>query len=104
MDKIVFNDSWDYGTDLPLATIADDPMVLRKCASSVSDGWGKIDPIKGHTLIHLIALGAHEKTGRNRNADSWREKVLRQKHGTFKTHGSLYHNHLAEEGKEEGEW
>ena len=102
MDKIVFNDSWDYGTDLPLATIADDPMVLRKCASSVSDGWGKIDPIKGHTLIHLIALGAHEKTGRNRNADSWREKVLRQKHGTFKTHGSLYHNHLAEEGKEEG--
>lgn len=102
MNKIFFNDSFDFGTDLPLATIADDPAVMRKCASAVVDEWGPIDPVKGHTLIHLIAMGAHEKTGNNRNGDTWTGKVLEEKHPTFKKHGALYRNHKAEAGKEEG--
>lgn len=102
MDKLVFNDSFDYGIDMPLVTIADDPKVLSKCASEVTDEWGTIDPIKGHTLIHIIALGGYEKTGCNRNSDAWTEKVLQEKHATFKSHGSLYRNHKAEDDLKEG--
>ena len=104
MDKILFNSSFAYGDDSPLlAFIADDPAVLRKCAgSAIVDQWGAIDPIKGHTLIHLIALGAFEKTGANRNGDAFPWELCMTKHGTFITHGALYRNHKAEPSKKEG--
>jgi hypothetical protein len=97
MDKIIFNDAFDFG-DIQLATIADDPAVMRKCASSaVVDQWGRIDPIKDHTIIHLIAVGDFEKTGANRNGDAFRADVNRRMHDTFRKHGALYRDHKSED-------
>lgn len=97
MDKLIFNSAFDFG-DIQLATIADDPAVMRKCASSsVVDQWGKIDPIKNHTVIHLIAVGDFEKTGCNRNGDAFEAAVNEALHDTFVKHGGLYRNHKSED-------
>ena len=93
MPKIVASGSFDFEDD-GLAHIVDDPDILRKCASSsVVHQWGDIGPKKNASLIHLVAMGAHETTGPNRNGDAWREAFLKQAHPTFKEYGALYRNH-----------
>lgn len=44
-------------------------------------------------LYHLIAMGATEYTGPNRNGDGWRADVLRQTHPTFVKYSKFYSNH-----------
>lgn len=67
MPKLILGSSFDFdeqGDIFKLATIVDDPDVLSKCASSrVVKEWGEIEPVKNASLIHLIALGATERTG-----------------------------------------
>jgi len=93
MRKLVFNDSFDYPEAEHLVKIVDDPKDRRKIASAVTDSWGEITPIKDHTLIHLIALGAGEKTGSNLNADFFPEAICRNSHDTFVKKANLYRNH-----------
>lgn len=44
-------------------------------------------------LYHLIAMGATEYTGPNRNGDGWRADVLRATHPTFVKYAKFYKNH-----------
>lgn len=97
MPKLILSSSCELEDvfGLKVATIVDDPDVLRKTAGSkVVDMWGEIKPMKNASLIHLIAMGAHERTGPNRNGDSFKAAFLRENHPTFKTHGALYKDHL----------
>lgn len=102
--KLVFNDAFDYGaSDMPLVFLANDPDVMRKCASSsVVDEWGEIKPLKGHSLVHVTALGAFEKTGNNKNGDAFEEAICRSSHPSFVKNASLYRNHLMLPDKKEG--
>ena len=94
MPKLVINDSFDYGSDLVLAQIVDDPDVLRKCAGSqVVSEWGDFAPIKGHSIVHLIANGATEYTGPNRNGDGFKSAFCKESHPTFKKYGALFRSH-----------
>lgn len=95
MPKLVINESFDFGNDLTLATIVDDPDILRKCASSeVVHQWGDFDPIPGCSIVHLIANGASEFTGANRNGDGFKSAFCRESHPTFAKHGALYRHHI----------
>jgi hypothetical protein len=93
--KVITPDSFEWGAEVELlATIVDDPDVFRKVASDdIRHQWGTIEPIKDHTLIHLIALGDFEKTGSNRNGDAFEEWFTRKVHPTFVKYAKLYHNH-----------
>jgi len=96
MPKIVTSGSFNWGEDYLIPMIVDDHDVLRKCAGSqVVDQWDRegIVPIPGHSLIHLIALGATETTGPNSNADGFRAAFLKKAHPTFIEHGALYKDH-----------
>ena len=99
MPKLILSCSFDFGdNDLKLATIVDDPDVLRKCAGSrVVDQWGDIEPLRGHSLIHLIALGATERTGCNQNGDGFKRAFLQDHHDTFRTNGALFRDHKADD-------
>lgn len=93
MPKIIMSGSFDFEDDV-MARIVDDPVLLRKCASSsVVHQWGDIGPKKNASLIHLIAMGAHETTGPNRNGDAWKRDFLKSAHPTFIEHGALYRDH-----------
>lgn len=100
--KLVFNDSFDFG-GMPLSFIADDGQRLKKSAadigsSPVVEQWGKVDPIKDHSLVHLVALGEFEKTGKNRNGDAFKRAICESSHPTFITHGAFYSDHVAGPG------
>jgi hypothetical protein len=103
MDKIVINSAFDYGIDDSLVKIVDNPDHLnRKVASSVRDSWGEVTPEKGRTLVHIIALGAFEKTGANSNSDGFEESVCKKSHKDFVKKSRLYRHHkkTAEEKKD----
>lgn len=94
--KIVGTDSFDWD-DISLSSlcgIVDDPVVFRKTASAnLTKEWGDVKPIKGHTLLHIIALSDFEKTGSNRNGDAFEEWFCQKIHPTFMTKAALYENH-----------
>lgn len=93
MRKLIFNDAFDYPEAEHLVKIVDNPDERRKIASAVTESWGQIEPVKNHTLIHLIALGAFEKTGSNLNFDAFEEDTCRKSHPTFVKKASLYRHH-----------
>lgn len=101
MRKLVFSDSFDYPEAEHLVKIVDDPQDRRKIASTVTDSWGEIAPIKNHTLVHLIALGTLEKTGFNLNSDGFEEETCRRSHHTFVKSASLYRDHNSKVPKEQ---
>lgn len=92
--KIITPGSFDWSEDVILSSIADDPDVFRKTASSdIRAEWGHVDPIPGHSLVHLIALSDFEKTGCNRNGDAFEEQINAKLHPTFIKYAKLYRNH-----------
>jgi hypothetical protein len=94
MRKVIFNDSFDYPDAEYLIHIIDDPdQAKRKIASAVRDSWGDIEPIKNHSILHLIGLGAFEKTGTNLNGDAFEEAICRSSHDTFVKRAKLYRHH-----------
>jgi hypothetical protein len=105
MPKLILAGSFNHDDEWGVATIVDDPDVLKKSASSkVVDEWGEIEPKKNASLIHLVALGAHEATGTNQNGDSFTEEFLKKAHPTFKKHGALFRDHKAKDfRKKEGD-
>lgn len=50
-------------------------------------------------LIHLIAMGATEDYGANRNADGFTRDTCRQHHGTFKKFAHFYRDHKNKDPK-----
>jgi hypothetical protein len=57
---------------------------VRKVASQLAPG---------EELVHLLALGATESSGVNRNGDGFPIKALRQYHPTFVKHAKFYRDH-----------
>lgn len=47
----------------------------------------------GEVPIHLLAVGAHEYYGSNRNGDAFREAVCREYHPTFQKYARWYRDH-----------
>lgn len=44
-------------------------------------------------LVHLLAIGATEDYGANRNGDGFRRTICREYHPTFKKHARFFRNH-----------
>lgn len=100
--KIVTPSSFDWSDDVVLSSLVDDPDVFRKTAGSkVVDLWGPVEPIPGHSIIHLIALSDFEKTGCNLNSDAFESHICKKLHPTFVKRAKLYRNHQV--GPKKGE-
>ena len=61
----------------------------KQAAMDVTDIKYEPDTVK----VHVIALGAGEYWGANRNGDFFPEEALLKYHDTFKTHGNFHKNH-----------
>jgi hypothetical protein len=97
MLKLVMTDSYDHGMEpvsiVDLFSKGVDRGWMHKRAAALTQEFADIRPEKNKTALHVIAMGATESTGPNRNADGWREQELMRKHGTFVTNGHVYKNH-----------
>ena len=101
MVKIVSPGGWDF--DAPVAQmikigsrglIGNDRGDFIKRASHVFLPF--IDDIKvasDEVPVHLIALGASEAYGPNRNGDGFKEATCKQCYGTFEKFARFYRNH-----------
>lgn len=67
------------------------PQLVEKVASA------QFGP--GEVPIHLIAVGAHEYYGFNRNGDGFTEDTCKEHHGTFKKHAHFYRHHRNKDPK-----
>jgi hypothetical protein len=81
MIKVITSDSFDFGT--PVARLMDvhsrgvDRSWMQKRAALFTPKMAELRPEPGHSLIHLISLGAMEMFGNNRNGDGFNEKQAR---------------------------
>lgn len=64
-------------------------------ASKVKD----LPRLPGEELVHLIALGATESVGPNRNGDGFKMACCRKYHTTFVKHARFYRNHKNKDPK-----
>ena len=101
MTKIVNPAGWDW--ERPVAkmvkassgglTHRDKRALVKEAGPAFADMAGDIEVKKGEVPVHLIALGATENVGPNRNADRFSESTCRKYHDTFRKKAKFYRNH-----------
>ena len=65
-----------------------------KIASEATEFAKTLRPTPGKTKILVLAMGASEYYGPNRNGDAFRESELIEHHGTFKTNSHVFRSHV----------
>ena len=65
-----------------------------KTASEASEWARSVRPQDGKTYILVLALGASEWYGPNRNGDGFREEELIRRHKTFETDAHVFRSHV----------
>lgn len=101
MVKIVNPGGWDFGRQIAQeikvssrGLIGNDRRDFLKVAShEFVDMIDNIKIAKDEVPVHLIALGAYEAYGPNRNGDGFKEAALKKYHPTFVKHAMWYRNH-----------
>ena len=105
MLKVIEAGSWDGpGMELPaqlikvssrglIGTDRSDFLEKRAAAPIFADRLARVKLGSGDIPIHLVAIGATEAFGPNRNGDGFKEATCREVHDTFVKHARLYKNH-----------
>lgn len=105
MTKIFSPSGWDF--DCPIAShikIAngglrghDRQSFIKRAGDTVSNIFlpylDSVKIAKDEVPVHLIAIGASEAYGPNRNGDGFREAICRDHHDSFVKHARFYRNH-----------
>ncbi len=71
----------------------------EKIASEASEWARSVESVPGKTYILVLALGASEYYGPNRNGDGFKESELKKSHETFKTNAHVYRSHVNKDPK-----
>jgi len=71
----------------------------EKVASDAADWALSVTSKPGKTYILVLALGANEYYGPNRNGDGFRETELKRTYKTFETHAHVYRSHVNKDPK-----
>ena len=88
---IKFTANTDFNFDYAVSTLIKSSSTLTKVASAKE--LLKFEKTPGQTDLHVIALGAYEGTGYNRNLDGFPEKDCQENHHYFKDAGRAVHRH-----------
>jgi len=101
MLKIVTPSSWQF--DEPVAQLikassrglrGDDlGSLIKRAGHQFADKIQSMDLDSGDVPVHLLAVGATEFYGPNRNGDGFKEACCQQFHDTFVKHARWYRNH-----------
>ena len=89
MYKFSATQDWNFGIEA--VSIITDQKSLTKRASAKS--FLKYEKTAGQTDLHIIAVGAYEGTGFNRNGDMFKEAECRKNHHFFKQADRAIHRH-----------
>ena len=93
LDKVLELDQHFRGTNglEPTVQVID----FNSKTSSIAEEWSRsISPKEGKTYILVLAMGASEFYGPNRNGDAFRESELKKTYKTFETDAHVYKSHV----------
>lgn len=103
MIKLITTDSFDWQkcagapdrlvTMLEVSSKGVDKRQLTKQASMFTREISEIRPTPGSAYLHVIAMGASEDYGPNKNADGYKRAMLIRDHPTFVTDARVYKEH-----------
>ena len=101
MIKVVPVGSWNWDTEpIQLIKLANSGLrgndlqhLIKRASHNFADAVRRADLKPGDVPVHVIALGATEFYGPNRNGDGFKEATCRQHHGSFVKHARWYRNH-----------
>jgi hypothetical protein len=101
--KIIDPRGFDWNMDRPIVQPiqlssrglvgADRSAFIKVASSSFLDLVDNIKIADGETPVHVIALGASEAYGPNRNGDGFKEATCKKYHDTFVKNARWYRNH-----------
>ena len=99
--KVVDNSSWDFPEPKSeLIKIASNGLIgedrrsfVKRAGASLLDKVDEIDFKPGEIPVHLIAVGATEAYGPNRNGDGFSKKACKDFHKYFVKDAKFYRNH-----------
>jgi len=101
MIKVVPVGSWNWDTEpVQLIKVANSGLrgsdlqqLIKRASHNFADAVRRADLKPGDVPVHVIALGATEFYGPNRNGDGFKEATCRDHHGSFVKHARWYRNH-----------
>ena len=101
MQKIISPDSWNFGEpvvqQIPISSRGlvgnDFNGFVKRAGYSFANKIASMDIPEGCIPLHLIAMGATEAVGPNRNGDGFREETLKAAHPTFVKYAKFYRDH-----------
>lgn len=107
MEKIIVPSSWNLGENITQRVKyssrglqGEDYSILVKRAGAKTAHWLKnIDVPDDVVPLHVIAMGATEGYGPNRNGDGFKEAALKRYHDTFVKFGNHYRHHKNKDPK-----
>ena len=101
MEKIIDPSSWDFGA--PTASLVkfsssglsghDFSVLVKRAGSEFATQIKNIKVGKDQVPVHVIAMGATEGYGPNRNGDGFKEAALQKYHNTFVKYAKHYRHH-----------
>jgi hypothetical protein len=108
MDKIVSPNDWDFGEQA--ASIvkvasggrllgADYKVLVKRAGEEFAHKVKDLQIGDDQLPVHVIAMGATELSGPNRNGDGFKEAELKKTHKTFETRAKVYRNHKNKDPK-----
>ena len=102
MEKIIEPNSWNFNA--PVASLikfsdkglvgSDLGVLVKRAGDEFAHKIKNIKIAKDQTPVHLIAMGATEGYGPNRNGDGFKEAALKKYHETFVKYARHYRHHL----------
>lgn len=107
MNKLVTTDSFDYGSSYPdrmvtllkVSSKGVEKQQLVKQAAVLTQEIDDVRPEHGKSTLHVIAMGASEDYGPNKNADGYKRAMLERDHPTFVSDGHVYKEHVNDDPK-----
>ena len=107
MIKVITPSAWNF--DEPIAQLVkvaksglrggDLRSFIKRAGHKFADEVQNIDLSPGEVPVHLIALGATEYYGPNRNGDGFTEDTCRKHHSSFQKNAHWYRNHKNKDSK-----
>jgi hypothetical protein len=107
MEKIIVPSSWNLGDSITSLVrysskglVGEDYTVLVKRAGAKSADWMRNIKVPDDVMpLHVIAMGATEGYGPNRNGDGFKEAALKRYHDTFVKYANFYRHHKNKDPK-----
>lgn len=97
--KYANNHSWDFGARHRYFLVEPSDSSVKTASEALEYASKRVKPSKDRTHIIVIAMGASDSYGPNRNADGFTRKMLLNHHPTFVSHGHVFVNHKNKDPK-----